>query len=36
MQREEDIARYPVSRPEGEVDQTAAEVLYQAMVKIQA
>ncbi len=32
LQREDEIARYPVSKPEGEVEQVPAEVLYQAMV----
>ena len=29
IEREEDIARHPVSRPEGPVPQTPAELLYQ-------
>ena len=29
IEREEDIARHPVSRPEGSVPQTPAELLYQ-------
>ena len=29
IEREEDIARHPVSRPEGPVLQTPAELLYQ-------
>ena len=32
IEREEDIARHPVSRPEGPVPQTPAELLYQAML----
>jgi hypothetical protein len=32
FQREDDIARYPVSRPESAVKSTAAELLYQAML----
>ncbi len=32
FQREEDIARHPVSRPEPSVAQTPTEVLYQAML----
>ena len=29
IEREDDIARHPVSRPEAEVPQTPAELLYQ-------
>jgi len=32
IEREDDIARHPVSRPEAEVSQTPAELLYQAML----
>ena len=31
IEREEELAKYPISRPEAEVDQTPAEVLYQHM-----
>ena len=29
---EEEIAQNPLSKPEGEVEQTAAEILYAAML----
>lgn len=32
MKREEDISRHPLSRPEGDVPQTPAEVLYQSLL----
>jgi len=31
IEREEEMAKYPISKPEPEVDQTPAEVLYQHM-----
>ena len=31
IEREEELAKYPISRPEADVDQTPAEVLYQHM-----
>lgn len=32
IEREEDIAKHPISRPEGEVEQTPAELLYNSML----
>ena len=31
IEREEEIAQYPMSKPESEVEQTPAEILYQHM-----